>query len=166
MSFTFELGNSPTTTGASIPVATPSSVASDDTTSGVVVVTATTTIDPTVTITQFGNATEPTANDGPGTLTAVVTATFTVQAAAPTSLPDITLAQIFPNCANLTNLASLGNVTIPDMILPSNLTLSQVLGFFGGSANCSDLLTLLGVNNSTSNLTRRSMFRAKRMFRR
>ena len=116
-------------------------------------------------LTQSSNATATTTtNDGSGTTTAIVTATLTVSTALPTVLPPISLSQIFPNCVNSTeNLAALANVTIPDMVLPSNLTLSQVLGFVGGQVNCSEVFQLLGIGNSTSSLKRRDLFNVRRM---
>jgi hypothetical protein len=137
----------------------------------VVVVTVTTDVTTTVTATgpaptQPSNATATTTtSDGVDTATAIVTATLTVSTALPTALPPITLAQIFPNCINSTaNFAALANVTIPDMVLPSNLTLSQVLGFIGGQTDCSEVSQLLGIGNSTSSLKRRDLFHARRMF--
>ena len=50
---------------------------------------------------------------------------------------------------------------MPDVVLPSNLTLSQVLAFFAGQANCTDLFQLLGVSNSTK-FVRRNFVRGKR----
>ena len=115
--------------------------------------------------TQPSNATATTTTAGAVDIaTATVTATLTVSTALPTALPPINLSQIFSNCLNSTgNFAALANVTIPDMVLPSNLTLSQVLGFLGGQANCSEVLQLLGISNSTSSLKRRDFFNARRM---
>jgi hypothetical protein len=157
-----------------------------------VIVTVVTTVEPTVTLgadedagsasssttesdvaTATGDAdttatSSSTTDNGIATATAVVTATFTATAAAsPTILAPFSLAQVFPDCANDTDtLAALSTFTIPDMVLPSNLTLSQVLGFFGGQANCTDLFQLLGVgtsgvSNSTS-LVQRNFMRGKR----
>jgi hypothetical protein len=152
-----------------------------------VIVTVVTTVEPTVTLSADEDAattdatTDATAtadntsittsslatDNGIVTATAVVTATFTAAAAAPTTLSPFSLAQVFPACANDTDtIAALATFTIPDMFLPSNLTLSQLLGFFGGQANCTDLFQLLGVgssgaSNSTS-LVQRNFLRGKR----
>lgn len=103
-------------------------------------------------------------DNGVDTATVTVTATLTASTVSPTALPPISLSQIFPNCVNsLGNLTALANVTIPDMVLPSNLTLSQILGFVGGQTNCSEVLQLLGIGNSTSSLKRRDLFSVRRM---
>ena len=171
-----------------IPIDDSATTATD---TGVVVVTVVTTVEPTVTLgadedagtasssttdsdvaTATGDAdttttSSSTTDNGIETATAVVTATFTAAAASPTILAPFSLAQVFPDCANGTDtLAALATFTIPDMVLPSNLTLSQVLGFFGGQANCTDLFQLLGVgtsgvSNSTS-LVQRNFVRGKR----
>src|SRR5271170_241304 len=150
-----------------IPVDDSATTATD---TGVVIVTVVTTVEPTVTLGADADAattSSSTTDNGIATATAVVTATFTAPATAPTSLAPFSLAQVFPACANDTGtLATLATFTIPDMVLPSNLTLSQVLGFFGGQANCTDLFQLIGVgssgvSNSTS-LVQRNFMRGKR----
>jgi len=161
---------------------------------GVAVVTVTTEVDTTVLVTPTSEVTvSATLNSGDATSTAsttavttdatttgtsttdngVVTATASVtvtltasSVASATSLAPVSLVEIFPTCANLTeNIAVLSNVTIPDMVLPSNLTLSQVLGFFGGQIDCQTLLQLLGAGNSTTTgLSRRSIRSPRRTY--
>jgi len=157
-----------------------------------VIVTVVTTVEPTVTVSADEDAaststtTDATAtaenisittsssstDNGIVTATAVVTATFTAPAAAPTGLEPFSLVQVFPACSNDTDtIAALAAVTIPDLVLPSNLTLSQMLGFFGGQANCTDVLQFLGFGSSdiggssasnSTNLVRRNFMRGKR----
>ena len=99
---------------------------------------------------------------GPDIVTAVVTATFTIASPTtnPTALPAISLSDIFPTCQNITSDPSVENITMPDILLPSGLTLGQVLTFFGGTADCAELQQLLGVNETNSSSLRRRQFDA------
>ena len=167
MTVSIQLDSAPTVT-QDVVTATSSSISEV-----IVDVTETIVIDPTVTVSETVNpaSTDVAGTDlavgGVQTATATVTATFTVSNTAATALSSITLQEIFPGCANETqNIPAIAAITIPDMVLPSNLTLSQVLGFFGGAVDCSDLLQLLGVSNSTSGLTRRDLLRSNKRFRR
>lgn len=153
-----QLGTSDSSTTTT---ATPTATATDD----VEVVTATTIINTTVTVAANPTLTTSTDNDDIETATSTVTATLTVDPASTTStsLPPINVAQIFPSCGNVTG--TLVNMTIPDMVLPSNLTLSQVLEFLGNTTDCSELSQLLGVSNSTNStsiLRRRDQYNAQR----
>jgi len=99
---------------------------------------------------------------GPDIVTAVVTATFTISSPTtnPTALPAISLSDIFPTCQNITSDPSVENITMPDILLPSGLTLGQVLTFFGGTADCAELQQLLGVNETNSSSLKRRQFDA------
>jgi hypothetical protein len=132
----------------------------------VVVVTITTTIDPTSTVYQTVDSQASTTDNDIDTVTATATSTLTIPPPVASKLPPITLSEIFPGCANITqNISALANITISDIVLPSKLLLSQVLGFFGGVVDCSELLTLLGVSDNSSDLARRDIFHRKRILR-
>jgi hypothetical protein len=128
----------------------------------------TTSIDSTVIVLS---AAESTTSASPTeevvTVTATITSTINVPATAPTALPSLTIGDLFPQCANFTgNVSALANLTIPDIVLPSNLTLLQVFNISGESIDCSILLQLLGVNETSTSLRRRAYFGARRTLHR
>jgi len=161
----------------------------------VVIITQTTTVDPVVTVFASPSTQSPTPqptislslnitlpsttptpsssseDDDTVTVTQTITSTLTPAAAA-TSVPTtLSILDLFPNCANLTSsIPALANLTIPNVVLPSNLTLAQVLGVSGqNNIDCATLLELLGVNNGTANGTapvrRRGVQNFRRTFR-
>jgi hypothetical protein len=161
----------------------------DLTTSGFVTATATET--PLQSITGDAGATATTATDTGDTVVAtdtatatisddtsstgdttsgpfvIVTVTSTLTALNPTAtvLVPLTLQDIFPACANLTSsISALSNITIPDMVLPSRLTLGQVFNFTGSSVDCGILGTLLGGDPAGG--LRKRMWREHRRLRR
>jgi hypothetical protein len=161
----------------------------DLTTSGLVTATATET--PLQSITGDAGATATTATDTGDTVVAtdtatatisddtsstgdttsgpfvIVTVTSTLTALNPTAtvLVPLTLQDIFPACANLTSsISALSNITIPDMVLPSRLTLGQVFNFTGSNVDCGILGTLLGGDPAGG--LRKRMWREHRRLRR
>lgn len=128
----------------------------------------TTSIDSTVTvISAAGSTTSASPTEEVVTVTATITSTINVPATAPTALPSLTIGDLFPQCANFTgNVSALANLTIPDIVLPSNLTLLQVFNISGESIDCSILLQLLGVNETSTSLKRRAYFGARRTLHR
>jgi len=104
------------------------------------------------------------------TVVNVVTATLTAVTATTTSLAPLTVADLFPACQNQTSSISvLQNITIPDMLLPSNITLGQVFSVAGEQIDCGTLIKLLG-GSPVANLTKRyyhyrRQLKMKRLFR-
>jgi hypothetical protein len=128
----------------------------------------TTSADPVITvINAAGNTTSATPTEDVVTVTETITSTINVPATAPTSLPSLTIGELFPQCANFTgNVSALANLTIPDIVLPSNLTLLQVFNISGEAIDCSILLQLLGVNQTSTSLRKRAFYGARKTLHR